>query len=93
MTDHEAKYRALNTKFHIRWERQSPRLVGVQSAEKLAELYKADEHLNNIPLRVWDSMGASIQAYNRGTAALSQAELVCMCKQAAKDMLLREGLI
>jgi len=84
----EAKYRALNEKYHVAWNEKSPMNVNVLNVEALRRLYEQDEHLNNISLRQWDSLAISFLAQHRN-CGLSLAEAVCMQKQAARDLLLR----
>jgi len=88
---HEAKHTALCEKFSVRWTTKSPQLVG-ETPLSLAAKYKADRHLNNVPLRLWDRLAHAFLANNPG-CGLSLADAVCMQKHAAVEMLRREGLI
>lgn len=58
-----------------------------------AALASGDEHLNSIPLRVWDAWGTSLlayqgsrlrQAFQRRGDIVSAAGLVCLTKLSAK---------
>lgn len=81
---HEEKFRGLNEQFGMVWTEETPKLVGVTLAE-LTEKLKEDEHLNNIPLGLWDRMAEHFMAVNPGHG-LSLADAVCMQKQAARDL-------
>jgi hypothetical protein len=52
-------------------------------------LANGDEHLNTIPLAVWDQRGAAIinpaPAFKAHGDGVSLAGLVCVVKQAARD--------
>lgn len=84
---HQQKMRELNAKLGIRWTLDSPELVG-HDLESLAACYRADRHMNNIPLERWDRIARWIVMHG-----VSLAEGVCMQKQAARDLLKRERLI
>lgn len=84
MTDHEQKYEALCSKYGVAWDDQSPALVK-ETLETLREKYAEDEHLNNVPLGLWDALAMTFLAY--GHIALSLSEAVCMQKHAAKQLL------
>ena len=92
MNDHEKKYEALCKDWGIKWDKESPKIVGVNSAEELARLYKEDHNLNNVPLQRWDSLAYSMRMYSHGKP-WSLCIGVCMSKHAAVEMLKRENLI
>lgn len=84
---HDEKYRALVKALGIKLA-DNP--FG-RTNEEWKELYKRDEHLNNVPLREWDRMG---NAYRRQANplwkgwSLSQADLVCAYKSAMRDQII-----
>jgi len=85
--EHENKYRELNKKYGVRWNEKSPRLVG-ETLESLKANLEADENLNNVMLVRWDNLAKSFLFLNGG--GLSLAEAVCMQKQAARDLCMKE---
>ncbi len=82
---HEQKYEALCKQYGVVWTKDSPRLVGI-TLKQLQSRFKTDEHLNNIPLRRWDSLAITFLAHNRNTG-LSLADAVCMQKHSAKMLI------
>lgn len=60
-------------------------LFGLVSLEQLREFLAADRHLNNIPLRRFDAMTASYNAYNPRTR-LSFADGCCIYKALLKQL-------
>lgn len=89
MTDHEKKYEELCKKHGVAWNSKSPRFVN-ETLESITKKYLEDEHLNNVPLYLWDIMASGFFMYNRSTG-LSLAEGVCMQKHAAIK-LIKENL-
>ncbi len=63
-------------------------------AGELAEALKADQHLNTIALSKWDNIGRSVLNMSLGLSkickdkgdVLTQAGLVCICKEAARQI-------
>ena len=82
MTDHEQKYHDMCRKHGVDWNDNSPRHVN-ETKESLAQKYKEDKHLNNIPLKLWDNLAMSL--YVRG--GLTLCECVCMEKHAALELI------
>ena len=91
MTEHEKKYTDLCERHGVKWNEESPRLVG-ETLETMAKKYKEDENLNNVWLERWDRLAIGFMSLNRGHG-LSLAECVCMHKHAAKTLLKEKGLI
>ena len=80
------KYSKLCKQYGVAWNTESPKFIG-ETLQSLKEKYRADPHLNNTPLRLWDSLAHGFLMYNRHTG-LSLSEAVCMQKYAAIRMLL-----
>jgi hypothetical protein len=65
------------------------------STEELTKAIKEDEHLNSIPLHRWDACSDSVKNSGFGLSAqlkergdgLSLAGLVCICKEAARQII------
>lgn len=85
MTEHEQKYEALCEKHGVAWDKHSPKLVD-ETLDSLRAKYAEDEHLNNVPLKLWDALAFGFSACNPGHP-LSLSEGVCMQKHAAKKLL------
>jgi hypothetical protein len=81
MDDHFIKYENLCKQYGVKWDADSPRLIG-ETIESLTAKYQADPHLNNVPIKAWDILAYSFKVYNDYTG-LSLSELVCMQKHAA----------
>lgn len=88
-SEHEKKYNDLCKRFGLAWNTGSPRLVN-ETLASLTQKHEADPHMNNVPLRLWDSLAIAFLSYNRGSG-LSLAEAVCMQKHAAAKMLATKG--
>lgn len=83
--EHSLKYDRLCNELGVRWDENSPKLVG-ETLESLTEKFKRDRYLNNVPLHKWDSLVLSMPIlpfkYN-----LSLAEGVCIQKHAARVLI------
>lgn len=78
--EHFEKYAALAKKFHV--SLKSCKMVLDHTPEEMRYAVQADEHLNNIRLRLWDGMANSFLFMHRNSG-LSLAEAVCMYKHLA----------
>ena len=83
-TEHMEKYKGLNRKFGVAWDLDSPKFVK-ETPVSLVEKYVEDKYFNNIKLGYWDHLAISFAAYNN-RSGLSLSEMVCMQKQAARDL-------
>ena len=73
-------------------------LFGVEDLEQLHVKYKADEHLNNIPLRIFDSLWICAQQYVRDNLkAINEYwclyQGACMYKALLRQLLIDNHLI
>ena len=84
MTEHEQKYHDMCRKYGVKWNDDSPRFVN-ETKESLAQKYKEDKHLNNVPLALWDNLARSFTMY--GGRGLSLSEAVCVQKHAALELI------
>lgn len=82
-TDHEIKYENLCRKHGVLWRKTSPRLIN-ETFESLLKKYKEDSSLNNVGLKLWDSIAMSMLC----SSSVPLYERVCMQKHAAIKMLL-----
>ncbi len=82
MTEFETKMEDLCTLHGVKWNENSPKLIG-QTLEFLKKRYEEDNNLNNIPLHVWDRLATPL-ASRKG---LSLSVAVCMQKHAAKKLI------
>ena len=80
---HDQYYLELAKEHHIALTNLD--LFGVRSLVHLRELLAKDEHLNNIPLRRFDSLTTSYNVYN-SQARLTLAEGACIYKALLKQM-------
>lgn len=78
-TDHEKKYRELAEKYHITITNLN--LFDVEHLAELKGLLRKDEHLNNIPIRIFDNLSRSFLMRHRGSG-FSLSMGVCLYKQA-----------
>jgi len=85
LTEHESKYNQLCKKWGVSWNVNTPRVCLGISLLRLAKAYEADNHLNNIALKKWDSLANAFLGFNNTT--LSLGEGVCMQKHAAKTLI------
>lgn len=83
--EHVNTYRALCRDHGVKWDEESPRLIG-ETLDSMLTKYQEDAHLNNVALQRWDNLAFAFLVYNRG-CGLSLSQVVCMEKQAARDML------
>jgi len=63
--------------------------------ERIKEAYKTDKHLNNISLYVWDRVGLCINPEKKFLElgdSKSLAGLVCIVKEAARQLIKKEGV-
>jgi hypothetical protein len=89
--EHNDKYDAMAKKHGVTVSERHLDLFGVKSLDHLRELYEEDEHLNNIPLRVFDSLWTSLVVCQKpGRASISAAESCCMYKRLLVQLLEKE---
>ena len=82
---HDQYYLELAQEHHIVLTDSDLALFGIGSLKQLRELLSRDEHLNNIPLRRFDSLTCSYNAYNP-THHLTLAEGCCIYKTLLKQL-------
>ena len=109
MIDHKKKYQALYEKLskddinsiehYILQHIDNGKYKNIQGKNvdaKLKRLYQLDEHLNNIPLKIWDRLAGFTMSYTTGELynigtnlsfplGLSLAERVCLLKHTIRQ--------
>lgn len=89
---HAEYYRAVAKTAGVSYAKADPAFMD-RCRKTLAD---GDEHLNTIPLRIWDSRGLAIlnprPAFKAHGDFVSMAGLVCLVKTAVKDALDQEAL-
>ncbi len=83
MTEFEKKMEDLCTLHGVKWNENSPKLIG-HTLDSLKKIYQEDRNLNNIPLRLWDGLASGfIMRHKR----IPISTAVCMQKHAAKKLI------
>lgn len=76
----------------VRWEKADVSLVN-ETIESITKKYKEDEHLNNVPLRLWDALAPRILSIQlKSGYILSLGDAVCVQKYACIQMIKRNNI-
>ena len=78
--EHEEKYNAICDRWGIVFTDWNYRMIN-ETPESLAKKYAKDQHLNNVPLSLWDRMAGPNGHYVPGCKRLCEG--VCALKRAA----------